>query len=300
MDSGKTFILVLLLFPILLFGQISFLNSKGEQLYEEGTQAFKNSDFILADSLLTEALGNKYQNADVFFNRAYARYYLRDTVGFCDDMWIASYKFDDKEATQIITKNCCNRVDTIFYNKKGMLVDRGKYRYHEVIHDFKYHDSIHGLCFDKKKSGLENISGMMMWGKYTMQVNALYPDVFAEYLIVSNEKLYTHTEIPPMVKNFTKYNRMKKLMAAELFQEFKSYKIDLNEDKLVLHYLLKINSEGYIVEILHVSSFYDISAEKLLDMKKVLQKYVSKYPKMTPAKFFKEKVSYIVPDSIEF
>jgi len=100
---------ITLLFGFLLiivssFAQLFPVNQHGKSLFESGSELIRKGDYKEAESLLTEALCS-YKNENVFYNRAAARLFLTDTVGFCEDMYIAAYKYFDNEAAKKIWKN---------------------------------------------------------------------------------------------------------------------------------------------------------------------------------------------------
>ena len=151
-------LLIILIFVInsgIIFSQSNYY----AQILKSGNEAFKNGDFIVADSLYSLCI-EKSVNGDIFFNRAFARLNLLDTCGYCDNLYFASVFFD-KEATRLYSKDCLECADTSFYTNDMIKVNsNSKYRYYEVTlkslcDSLKYYD-----FHDKRKKEYGRIINM--------------------------------------------------------------------------------------------------------------------------------------------
>jgi TonB family protein len=105
---------IILLFIVTICFQFSYSQTENAvNYYKKGTKALESKKYQEAISLLTLSI-NENPNANAYFNRSIAYYYLGDSCGFCNDLQNAS-QLKDQQALNLFAEKCiystmCNRV----------------------------------------------------------------------------------------------------------------------------------------------------------------------------------------------
>ncbi len=273
-------------------------DSTGFDYYKRGTEALHSKNYIVAETLLTLSL-DKYRNANVYFNRALARIMIQDTIGFCEDMDYAVNKYFDSEADVYYNRICCDRVDTIYYNKKRKVSNVDKYRYYEIIKKPKYNNKTIGTYHDIKSwktvmaFDMNYGDGFQAFGKES--------NLIAAYFLEDDKKCYYKTTTPYSFNDEEKYFKFINDAKRQLSYKYSYLKNNNDIESLAVMYKVYYNKKGTAYKIELVATISDgVNFEiKEIDQNKILNDIRKCYPVVIPAKFFKEDVSYVTLDLIE-
>jgi len=280
-------------------GQFNFQNKTGADLFEAGTNLIKAGNYKSADSLLTIALCT-YKDENVYFNRAVARLYEMDTVESCADLSIASNKYFDIEASRMFHKFCCKSVDTIFYDNKFILADRGRYRYYEVKIKEKYTDKESGT-FHAKGLSRDVLSIDYGCDNSLVTLGTRTTDLIGSYIMSDSLKFFTSATRRAYCFNENDYNDIKRRGELVLRAKYNQIKDDNNLEKLNVFYEITISHTGKVLRIEYLGTDPIIELGSLeVDLKNDLNAIVSNYPKFIPATFKGKKVNFITFDYISF
>lgn len=294
--------LIALLFSIGLKGQPLLSinpNAKEYKLVCEADSFMQLGNYIIADSLYTFALRN-YRNETIYFNRAVSKLNLTDTIGYCQDMDIAANEYFDAQAQGFFCDMCCTKVDTIFYNKKREKSDKSDYRYYEIIKHPTYDTIIKGSFHDIKRN---RIPGIYYYGSYnTLGFPASYvTDLIANYEIHNGTRYYIKTTELAYCNKIDQYMELRKNAKKYLSAKYSNLKKTINKDELTLFYKVYIDETGIATDVSFEGFFPIIDHfDDIDELKKDLRSIMLKYPKVKPAKFYREKVSSAFYDGIKF
>jgi len=188
----------------------------------------------------------------------------------------------------------------LFYDKKRILTSGSKYRYYEIVKDFKYEEVIAGSFHDIKSHDI------LYYADFGCEDNFLgiatkSTDIIAIYQIENGEKYYLKTKKPITIYNTDKYKKIKKESKILLNTKYNKLKTDNNIDIIKVYFELYIDDSGQINEINYIGIFPEVESEEFnSELEKDILNITKQYPKVTPAKFFNEKVNFIGYDYIEF
>ncbi len=299
-----TTIIILLFLSLYSYSQLFQIDQYGVSLYEKGSKLLESGDYYGADSVLTEAMCT-YKNANTYYNRAIARLLLTDTIGFCEDMNTAANKYFDNGAAKTFNNMCCKKVDTIFYNRKRIVVSSEKYRYYEVILDLKYEELIIGKFHDVKHDGLL-ISSSIDCDDNIQAFNGIKSTLIASYQIENGKKYYTKTLKSPSTDSYRKQNQIDRKGVVFLESKYAKFKASRNIEKLKVSFIMYISEFGFIEDITSLNTYNknidaSESIEELLpELHDDILNIVKRYPTIVPAKFYDEKVSCKAFHFLEF
>ena len=274
-------------------------NPQGYEYFNKGSELIKLGDYNGADSLLTLAL-RSYKNENVYFNRAVSRLLKTDTIGYCQDMDVAANKYFDSQAQSSYNNICCINVDTFYYDKKYLKSNKSNYRYYEIIKHPRYGSIIIGSFHDIM---LDQYPGNFNYGAYNnLSFNFSHiRDIIAAYEIHDSVKYYFKTTQSISTNNSRDLKVIKKRTVKYLSNKYSYLKEENDKDKLQVFFKIFFNESGYVVDFKYVGFFPIIqSLEDVSELKKDLLDIVNNYPKVKPAQFYNEKVSFVFYDSIVF
>ena len=294
-----TILFTLLFFTAYSNAQLFSIDQHGLSLYESGSELIKSGDYKKAETLLTEALCT-YKNENVFYNRAVARLLLTDTSGFCEDMFIAGYKYFDNDAAKTFNEICCDKVDTLYYDKKRNLKTSSKYRYYEIIKDVKYKELIFGSYHDVKFHDML-YSADFGCDDDILGVATKPTDIIADYQIKQGIKYYHKTTKPVSINNSVKYEYFKERATNLLNAKYKKIKSDHKIENIEAFFKLYITDNGEINKIEFLKTIPEIVDEEFNnEIEKDVLDILKEYPRINPARFFNDKVNFIALDKIIF
>jgi len=272
--------------------------SKGRVLFDKGCDEFRMGNYTLADSFFTEA-SMDYDNRDVYFNRAVSRLYLKDTIGFCNDMNILTFYFVDDEASRLSDSICCTSVDTVYYDRKLNQASKEKFRYYEVIKKLKYEKLTLGLIHEQKSyfssDYVHNPISLELLGYSTMP-----KDIAATYKILNGTKYYVLTRTPPRPFRFYDIEQIKEKSSTYFREKYQKLKETNKIDgALLIYFAITIDTDGSISFHEIEGTNHNISLESVRDeLTRDLKDMVHQYPPAKPAKLFHKKVGFIAMDHI--
>ena len=94
---------------------------------------------------------------------------------------------------------------------------------------------------------------------------------------------------------------IKKKSKAFLNTKYGKIKTDNNIDNINVYFELFINESGEIKKVNYLGIFPEIEIEEFnSELKNDILEIIKQYPRVTPARFFNEKVNFITYDYIEF
>lgn len=267
-----------------LGGQL-FVDEQGLRFYNRGIDAFEKYNFREADSLFTLALSS-YKNEDVYYNRAMTKVLLKDTLGFCSDLNIAAYIFYDKTAAQIFNHSCCNKADTIYHDKKGLLTDNTNYRYLEVVLVPKYEkDTIAYIHHRYKKDKVGVSDNGLILGNMAFRNT----DIVGIYYLRSGVKTYYRAEKHANFSANVALISRKKID----FRNKYGHPKDEKDTETVLGIKFLVDQNGQISNIRLEETIPIMLDEKVQqEMEKDVQEMISQCIISEPAQMFNENVDF--------
>ena len=290
---------VVLLKTIGIYGQIFTPDPAGLDYFIRGSELINLGDYKGADSLLTLAMCS-YKNENVYFNRAVSKLLQSDTCGYCNDISVAANKYFDKQADTLFNALCCERVDTIYYDKKRIISDRSKYRYYEIIRKPKYDSVIYGSYHDiKAKELLMNFD----YGCDTnlLGLNSSTSDMIAGYIIEDSVKYYYKSTKQLSTFNIAGYEDLKRRAAIALSSKYTKMKTDNEKESLLVYFKVYFDREGEVIKVHLEGIFPELNYEvDMTELEEDLLKIAFNYPKFYPAKFFTDPVCFVTYDYVEF
>lgn len=292
-------LLVLLSLTQQSFCQLFQPDPVGVEYYNKGSDLLRQGFFNEADSMLTLALCS-YKNENVYYNRAVSKLLRFDTAGYCEDMDIAANKYFDEIAEADFNKMCCRKVDTIYFDKNHNIISTSDFRYYEVIRYLKYNYLIRGSYHDIKA---ENIKTSIDFGcnNNLLNINTTTTDMIASYFIEDTVKFYVKTTTPARINSETKYNDLKRRAEILLNAKYGLLKSENNLEHLTVYFEVFINDEGETIKVKYKGFFPEISSNvSESDLEIDLLDIADSYPKVIPAKFFKQKVYFAAYDFVDF
>jgi hypothetical protein len=295
----KSIALTSLLFITIVSNGQFIDNSNGRRLYDEGTKLLELGDFRGADSLFTGALCT-FSNENVYYNRGVSRLMQADTMSCCNDLDIASQKYQDKGAAALFIELCCSKVDTFYYDKNYNLSDKTNYKYFEVVRTLKYYPKTFGNYHEKKAKNLM-VSGDVDCDTKLIGMNFKETDIVALYEVDDSTKLFTFCPVIPITANENKYEEMKKRVSIYFNAKYGYLKLLSKKDPLSICIEMEIDTSGAIVN--PKFAFFSPNIEEgppANELQEEISKVVKYYPPFKPAMFMGEKVRYIHHDFIEF
>ncbi len=281
---------------ISISSQILLDNKEGMKYYDQGTLQLQNGSFICADSLLTLALCT-YKNGDVYFNRALARISISDSIGYCEDLKISANRYFDKEAMKLYNTNCCNKVDTVFLDKK-MNPIKEKSDYYEEIQYPKFCGQINGRI---RKRGIDNevVCADFSCERKLIGVNFKRTDLIGAYEMYDSIKYFYFIKNGPEHKHKSIYEKIKSKHLQYYKVKFDDLKQTYSIDKIEIVFSFYINKLGIPKGLKQVVTNPIISDEDLKNIKVEIQDFILKLPEYKPAKLGKNSVNSIAYDYIE-
>jgi hypothetical protein len=271
----------------------------GLDYFNKGSKLIEAGDYIGADSLLTVALCS-YKNENVYFNRALSRLLQKDTLGYCQDLDIAANKYFDPQAENYYNQICCKKVDTIYYDKSRVKSTKSNYRYYEVIKYPLYDTMVNGTFNDIKSSNPRiNVDfgcDQSIIGLYSSTTNLI-----ASYQIEDSVRYYSISTTAISIFNTTAYGELKKRAKIFLSSKYQNIKSENKIENLKVFFLVYFNKIGDVVKVKYAGFYPEVILNvNKTELEKDLLSIASNYPKVKPAKFFKENVCYIAYDYVEF
>lgn len=296
------FALLILAFRISCFAQLKinsdgslggqlFVDEQGLQYYNKGVESFEKSRILEADSLFTLALCT-YKNEDVYFNRAMTKVLLKDTIGYCSDLKIAAYSFYDKMAAKFFNHSCCSKVDTIYYDKKGVLTNKTKYRYLEEVLFLKYEKDTIGFVHHKYNKSAMGIADYNCGSIFSGMVFR-NTDIVGMYDYRFGVKTYFFVETPTdFMAIFNKDGGAVHRSWIDFKSKYGNLKPDKNTE-IGLGVKFFVDQTGQISNIRLVEVIPAMVDEKIqMEMEKDIRDMIGQCPKLEPAKMVKENVCY--------
>lgn len=292
-------ILIVLMISTHIQAQIFNPDPQGLEFFNKGSELIKTGDYYSADSILTLALCS-YKNENVYFNRGISRLLLKDTIGFCEDMDAAANKYFDAQAEQLFNKTCCKQVDTIYFDKKLQISNKDKYRYYEIIKVFKYDSVTKGTFHDIKHSeGIMSVD--FGCNDSFLGARSKQSDIIAIYVIDEKGKNYIKTQKPISIINYTAYEHLMKQAKTLLESRYGYLKKESDSEKLEVYFSIYFDKEGEITSVEFLGIYPELNIDYDEDTLEADLLHIAKhYPKIKPAKFFKQKVQFIAIDYVEF
>ncbi len=273
---------------ILLTGSI---NVYSQEYFIKGNNCLIDNQYRIADSLYSISI-SKFETRDAFYNRAVARFYLSDTCDACIDLERLSREYYDKESIILFNNYCCDKVDTLFYDKKYNISDISNYKYYEITKQIK--------CGNKHVSTIHNrklMNARVIWNKFHDAPIGLFEirtDIIASYILNNGQKVFNYIyKNHPITSNEQELSELKKRTVILLENKYNllKEKNKIKEITVLVHFI--INEDGSIqkpdkIETIPQINYYG----KELDFKNDIIKVMNHYPNFNPIKFKKEKVQY--------
>ena len=299
MNRNLFLTLILLIVSLRLSPQSLLDDPVGVSYFVTGTKLLQEGNYNGSDSLLSLALCS-YKNENVYLNRGIARLYNTDTLGFCEDIRIAAFKYLDLDASKLYYSTCCKEVDTSYYDKNFMPVTNLKYKFYEVRSQPKYNNEIVGMVHQKGAS-LDKVIIDYGCNQTLIGLGFSKTDIIAVYVQSDSVKYYSLTPKPVKIFNLQKYYDIKEKASYELRRKYNNIKTQFNIDKVTVFFSITFSKAGEVLGIKYLGTFPVVQiAEIIQDLEKDLLQLVEDYPNVTPASFMNKKVNYINIDSFEF
>jgi hypothetical protein len=272
---------------------------QGLDYFDKGSNLIKLGNYKAADSLLTLALCS-YKNENVYYNRAISRLLQTDTLGFCEDMSIAANKYFDIEAQRNYNLLCCDQIDTIFYDSKRIISDKSNYRYYEIIKHPKHDSIIYGTYHDRK-SNKPIMNFDYGCNNNLVGVSSVKTNIIAGYIIEDFIKYFFKSTKHIFIFNTTAYTALKNRAKIQLSSKYVKLKKDNYGKDIRVYFEVYFDSIGNVVKV-HFEGIYPEMAVQsdIKELEKDLLDIAKNYPKVTPAKFFKDNVCFVAYDYVEF
>jgi hypothetical protein len=192
--------------------------------------------------------------------------------------------FADLEGTRLFNELCIKKIDTLFYDKKFLIVNsKAKYKYYEVILYQKYDSVITGEIHKIGHKMTKQIS--------LATLNVKNSDIYATYFIHNNIKYYNFV--------FSSTFNTDNLDALDKYEEdFKNYfcsKYDFskiqNKDKWI-GLDIYINEKGKVIEgIIKENPFEIFDTETQSQIRSEIIESIKILPKLVPEKILDNNVS---------
>jgi hypothetical protein len=287
------------LFTLRLFGQFFNSDTVGLDYFNKGSELIIIGDYKGADSLFSLALCS-YKNENVYYNRAVSRLFQTDTLGFCNDMCFAANKYFDKQAESLYNSICCKEVDTIYYDKKRIKSEQPSYRYYEIIKYPKCDSIIYG-SFHDIKSREPVMSFDFGCNNNFLGFNSSTTDMIAGYIIEDSVKYYFKSSKSVSIYNTSEYVDLKRRAKVLLSAKYSKIKIANAKESLLVFFKVYFDNKGNVIKV-HYEGFYPevIFEDNIKELEKDLLDIAYNYPKVSPAKFFNEKVRFVIFDFVDF
>jgi len=126
-------------------------------------------------------------------------------------------------------------------------------------------------------------------------------DIIAIYVIDEKGKYYFKTQKPISVINYTAYEHLKKQAKTLLQSKYDYLKENTDNEKLEVYFLIYFDKEGEVTKVEYEGIFPELQIDYDIDKLESDLLHIAKhYPKIKPAKFFKEKVQFVAYDYVEF
>jgi hypothetical protein len=268
-----------------------FIDRKGLEYYNNGIISFNEGNFLKADSLFSLALCT-YKNEDIFFNRAITKILLNDTIGYCSDMQISAYSYYDVNAAKYFNLTCCMNVDTNYYDNKGILTNKSKFKYLEEVLVLKYEKDTLGFIHHKNRTN----NALIMNSDCDYSSNSMVfrnTDIVGTYYINSNEKFYNMSLISPSFIENSDYRDLLNRSRILLDQKYSKLKAS-KDDNITLIAKFSVNKIGQISDINLVQIIPPLDDEKTYkEIEDDIINIIQQFPNLKPARMFNETVNYI-------
>ena len=280
-----------------LTGQM-FTDRQGFEYFKSGIVSFENGNLVRADSLFTLALCT-YQNEDVYFNRAHTKILLEDTIGYCSDLRVSAYSYYDTTAAKLFVKTCCNKVDTNYYDKKGLPADNSNYKFLEEVLYLKY--EIDTIGFIRHKYMKNN---MIIWnydcGFTSYLMNFRNTDIVGMYYIHSGEKFFLSSSTYPYFRENNEYIDLLNRSKSYLANKYSEIKTSENDEIEVISEFT-VDKTGQISDISLAQVIPTIVDEKTsLELENDIIDIIKHFPNLKPGRMFKNSVVYKYYYKIKF
>jgi hypothetical protein len=156
---------------------------KSGEYFDLGVTMFMKNEIRKADSLFTKSLLLQ-PSKDALYNRALTRLFLNDSCSGCLDLLRCSELFFDKKASDLYSRLCIKKIDTIFYDKKhNRIENEDGYKYYEEIINTKCKSLQYGYVHKKNHYTSVRINADL--SKSDRNV-----DIYATYIIIDSIKYY--------------------------------------------------------------------------------------------------------------
>jgi tetratricopeptide (TPR) repeat protein len=280
-------------------GQDFLIDKQGKEFYLNGTKLLEMGKLKEADSLFTLALCS-FKNENVYYNRGISRLYLKDTLGFCNDMYFAANDYYDVGARQLFNNICCYKVDTLYYNRKFLEANKNNYKYLEEIQFAKFPNEIRGIVHQRNRNE-KVFKASIGCDKQIVGLGNITTDIIAVYIILDSTKYFLVSSINPVLTKVNAYNQAKENAKTYLNEKYNSLKEQYKVESISIYFKFKISESGELVdgECLEISPDISLDVNKK-EIEKDIQLILKQYPKLTPAKFKGNKVNFIAFDLIKF
>jgi len=299
--KNNILLVIISLISLNLYGQLFKPDPEGINYFTKGSELINLGDYKGADSLLTLALCG-YKNENVYFNRALSRLYLMDTLGYCQDMDVAANKYLDKQAEYYYNSICCEKVDTIYYDRNYIKSDGSNFRYLEIIKypKHKYDSVIIGNIHDIKSNKPVYTFDFGCNNNY-LGYNSLTTDVIASYVIEDNIKFYFNATTIVSIYNVTAYEDLKRRAKIFMSAKYSDIKTENGNEDLRVYFKVYFDDKGEVLKVHNEGFFPKITYKgNIEELEKDLLDIVKHYPKVQPAKLLKKSVYFMAYDYVEF
>jgi hypothetical protein len=284
----KKFIL-LSISAIFLF-QVSKSQSKDlVNIFNLAAEAIDKGQYKTADSLFSLCI-EESTNSDIYYNRSQVRRLLSDTCGFCKDLEIASDYFGDKEAENQYLNYCLRYIDTTFYSKDNVKINKNeKYRFYQVVRR-PVCDTLTYLNFHDIKAkravtpvNAKNLSAIVNAGTF-------YSDIIGQAYLRDTVKIFSY------IRDLSIDKILEKSTAFEDFSGYldKKYKnLKTKRDELIhVHLELSMNSDG---KITNVKFLDDLNSKDIVtnnNLKLEISDFFQNTLVLDPVRFQNQRVFY--------
>ena len=280
------FVIILSLYFSASFGQISIIsdNQDAADYFNLGVKALNKNEIRKADSLFTKSLLIR-PSKDALFNRALTRFILKDSCTACLDLSNASELYSDKEASELHTKYCMRKHDTLFFDKEHRKIsNKVGYKYYEEIITPKFISGTYGIIHKKNHFSSTKINADL--SKKFEQV-----DIYATYVIIDSIKYYDFIYSSTFeVDNNDNIEEFKERLTKYLDSKYSFDSIP--HIRRYCSAIILINSEGLIVKsTLKSNPFNYFDKKTRTNIESDIDNSIQQMPQLKPVKLFGEFVN---------
>jgi len=293
MNTRILTLLILLIFSVfrITWGQV-------KDDFNDANEALRKGEYSKADSLYSLCV-DKSLNGDIYYNRATCRLMMKDTCGYCEDLRSASFDFFDKEAEKEYYQGCVNRIDTLFYTKEFIKVDKSKsYRYYEVFTE-PHCDTLKYFDFhDKRKKrkisaiNLNNLSG-------ALEGSSTYIDFAGKAYFADTNKIFYYIQNVFMnnIIEHSNYQLCRKfsLYLSKKYDQLKKYETESIRIRIL------INQYGKIVNYKFIGNArFNKNHPNFKELDTDTRNFIKEIQILKPVLFLNKPVSYEADYIVKF